>query len=187
MLPLSPKRAALDRAIESLDEPAAIVRAALRFASSGSAALDPSTQRAAGALAMLADEGGDPRAALRALGARSRARPRTRLSLVSAVAEALDHEPASPIGQLAVLSAIEALVAAPDPLTPAHREQLLRDLVVRLFERWLLTQIGVWLDEPKRLAVAALVRARAAELRVPTVEHLEPALVALERSLGGER
>lgn len=183
MLPLSPKSAALDRVVERLsagDPPEAIVAATLQVASLRGAADDPSVQRAAATLASLARDHGDPRAALRVLGANP-VRPSTRLSLVAAIAEALDRESTSPIGQLAVLSAIEALVAAPEPLAPEHGPQLFREWLARLFERWLFAQLGRHLDEPMRLALSTRVRAAARALG--HVDAVEPALAALEGAL----
>jgi hypothetical protein len=190
MLPLSPKNAALERVLSRVsagESPEAIVAALLQVASLRGAALDPTLLRAARTLVSLARDHGDARATLRALGAPA-SRSATRLALVAAVAEALDREPASPIGQVAVLAAIEALVAAPEPLAPAHAPLLLRDMLARLCERWLLSQLGRLADDAFRAGLSARVReaARGLSLDAAEVDLLVPeALSSLERALGG--
>jgi hypothetical protein len=194
MLPLSPKNAALERVLERVaggDPPEAIVALLLQHASLGDAALDPTVLRAARTLVTLARDRGDGRAALRALGASAR-RPATRLALVAAVAEGLDREPASPIGQIAVLAAIEALVGAPEPLGPSQAPMLLSELLSRVCERWLLSLLGRHAGDDFRTRLSAHVRVASRHCVSPEerdddepLELLLPrALASFERALG---
>ncbi|MBI2388397.1 MAG: hypothetical protein HYV09_02160 [Deltaproteobacteria bacterium] len=228
---VSPKSAAYQRVLERLaagEGPESVVSATLGAASIVSAARDPRLSQAARLVVSIAR---DPHAALRALGQRPPRRPTSRLALVAAVAEALDEaldtsddealdtsddtttrEPRPDVagaGELAVLSAVEALLAAPEPLDAAAAPRLLRDMLTRFFERWLLAQLGpalgthvgerfasVRAHEEFRAALAEHVR-RASSAVEPIVARcgeagadelpalIEDALAALERALGG--
>lgn len=186
---VSPRSAAFQRVLERLaagDGPETVVVATLGAASVLGAARDPRLSQAARVVVSVAR---DPAGALRALGVRPARRPLSRLALVAAVAEALDaaadprasedaseeHDVAG-AGELAVLSAVEALIAAPEPLGAAAAPRLLREMLTRFFERWLLAQLGSALGSHERFSS---VRAQE-EFRTALSEHVRRASAVLD-------